>query len=182
MHSLEKELEGYYLKGAFWELAKHDKINNHKNKPFLVKLDRLFYTLKKHIKLRDKIENADSFSNIKTTYSTHANFIQPTINAYETTLEDDRENDSLTNKVNILNVYKEEPLAVAMAIQASSNSDYNFLYENMNKKDFQDLNKRIVSFKLKLSKKDVAKSLQLHIISLYKNDSIHNQLLKDTPH
>jgi len=180
-HSLEKELEGYYLKGAFWELAKFDKINTHKNKPFLVKLDRLFHSLKRHIQIKDTIKNSYPFSTVKTTYSTHPNFIQPTINAYETTLEDDINNISINNKIKLLNEYKNDPLSISVTIQASTNSKYNSLFEDINKKDFQDLNKRIVSHKLKLSKKDISKSLQLYIISLYKNNSIHNQLLKDIP-
>lgn len=180
-NSIEPASYQKHKKCPFYKLTYYDKINTHKSDPYFLKLNNFLIILNKHIDIVKIINEAKSFSTVYTSYKNHEEFIGPVLNSYDNVLLDNDNNSSLEIQKVILNEYSDNPMAISTAIQYSLKDDLSSLFPKDFKTILASLSKRIISSKLQISKKDIAKSLQCYIINLYKDGSISNQLLTRIP-
>jgi len=188
-HDLKDSFPSQLL-SPFYKLSKYDNINQHKNDKYFIKLDQLLKYLKLHQDILKEYKNTPKNSTINTSYSNTKNYVIPQIKNKQSFIndfkanyaDDDLENDktfqSVQKTAKILNLYKDEPLIGSLLIQASKNKEFNFLTEGYTK-ELQQINERIFSYKLKLSKRDIVKSFQCYAIDIYHELSVQNQLMKN---
>lgn len=180
------------LNNPLYRLSQYDKINQHKNDPYLIKLDRLLMLLNKHLKIIDELNTLPKDSTPHTSYSNHKKFIAKEIQSLKTTLYEFKLRHKDKNllydypycedykyyntTISLLELYCDYPMLFSIFLKNAHNPRYEKLYDGMDT-DIKNYADKIYSYTLKLNSTHLTKSFNLFAIGIYKNDSLYNQLL-----